>query len=640
MNLRPEANGDCPSSSIPGAALGTPSEENRGRGRHPKLLVSRAAFEKIAGHTMLKRLRPYFSYLKPVRVPFGLGLAFGILYGASSSLGLPLITHRIVPFVTGYDVGAGVGLAPGPPSGIVLIGTLALIPLIFLLRAIGGFFNAYLMAYSGMHVLERLRLEAFGRLQQLPLSFFGRNTTGDLMSRVLGDTAQLQVAITTVVNDLVRQPATLIGAAVALVYLALQQKEIGFILIALASVPACVLPIRFIGKRVLKKARRVQAEAGQMNRILNENLSAIREVRAYNLEEREISRFQKSCRYFLTVSLKVVKYQKILNPTIEVVSALGLVLAIYIAIEKEIAEEVIAALLVTLYMGYEPVKKLGAMNNTIRKAEASLDRLEYILHQKDTVPEPESPRPFPRPRGDIVFQNVSFIYTDTRVLRNIDVRIEAGEAIALVGPSGAGKSTFANLIPRFYDVAEGAVLVDGIDVREVSKTALRDQIAFVSQEAILFADTVANNIRIGRPDASDEEVIAAARMANAHEFITSFTDGYDTVVGERGSRLSGGQRQRISIARAFLKDAPIIILDEPTSALDSESEHQLQAAMEELSRGRTVLIIAHRFSTIQHADRILLFEEGLITATGTHQELYESNATYRGLWDKQAVPQA
>jgi ATP-binding cassette, subfamily B, bacterial MsbA len=576
---------------------------------------------------ILKRFRPYFCYLKHVRLPFSLGLAFGVLYGASSGLGFPLVAYRIVPFVTGDD----------PPRGLALLGMLLIIPLVFLARALGGFLNAYLMAYSGMHVLERLRLDIFSRLQQLPLTFFGENTIGDLMSRVLGDTAQLQSALISAVDDLIKQPATLLGAGGALIFLALREKEIGFILIVLASVPACVLPIRFIGKRVLKKAQKVQAEAGQMNRILNENLSAIREVRAYNLEQREISRFQESCRYFLTVSLKVVKYQKFLTPAIEVVSAMGLAFAIYIAVDKNIGEEAIVALLLVLYMGYEPVKKLGAMHNNIRRAEASLDRLEYILHQPDTVPDAVDPKPFPRPQGHISFEQVGFSYTDTPVLHQIDIHLEAGRSYALVGPSGAGKSTFMNLIPRFYDATAGAVKIDGFDVRDISKADLRSQVALVSQEAILFADTLANNIRIGRPDASDDEVKAAAQLANAHEFIEKSPAGYQSVVGERGSGLSGGQRQRISIARAFLKNAPIILLDEPTSALDSESEALLQAALEKLARGRTVLIIAHRFSTILHADSILLFEDGRITATGSHPELYQTHPTYRSLYDKQAV---
>ena len=298
--------------------------------------------------------------------------------------------------------------------------------------------------------------------------------------------------------------------------------------------------------------------------------------------------------------------------------------------------EIIASILTALYMCYEPVKKLGAVSNIIRRAEASLDRLEYILDSEDKVPESENPLSLPDVRGQIRFEGVHFSYGEEAVLRAIDTEIAAGEVVALVGPSGAGKSTFANLVPRFYDTDEGAVLIDGIDVRKILKSDLRAQIALVSQEAILFSDTIANNIGIGRPEATIEDIKKATRMANANDFIESLDNGYETEVGERGSRLSGGQRQRISIARAFLKDAPIIILDEPTSALDAESEHQIQNALEKLSKGRTVLIIAHRFSTIQHADRILVFDAGQIVAQGTHKELYPSNELYRSLYDKQA----
>ena len=574
----------------------------------------------------IKRFGPYFSYLKPVRKQFALGLGFGLISAAASGAGLPFIIQYLVPLVTSDD----------KPQGMALILLLSSIPLAFTLRALGGFLNAYYMAYAGMHVLERLRIMVFEKIQQLPLAFFHKNNVGDLMSRVMGDTGQLQTALVKVVNSLVKEPATLVSALGFLVYLTISESEVAFMLIALATVPACVLPIRAIGTRILKKSRQAQQQAGELNNVLNENLSAVREVRAYNLETREINRFSAAVRKLFKLALKTVKYDKMLSPLIELTTAFALSFSLYVAVQRNIQPEVIAAILTALYMCYEPIKKLGGVSNTIRKAQASLDRLEYVLHTDDTVPEADNPKPLTAVTGEICFNNVTFAYDNEVALNNVNVKIEPNQAIALVGPSGAGKSTFANLVPRFYDVIEGSVTLDGVDIRELSKADLRSQIALVSQESLLFSETIANNIRLSKPDATLDEVKEAARMAHAHDFIEAFEDGYETLVGERGSRLSGGQRQRIAIARAFLKDAPIIVLDEPTSALDAESEHQIQAALEGLSKGRTVIIIAHRFSTIQHADRIFVFDDGAIIAQGTHQQLYQSNPLYTSLYDKQA----
>ena len=574
----------------------------------------------------LKRFGPYFSYLKPVRKQFALGLGFGLISAAASGAGLPFIIQYLVPLVTSDD----------KPEGMALILLLLSIPLAFSLRALGGFLNAYYMAYAGMHVLERLRIMVFEKIQHLPLAFFHKNNVGDLMSRVMGDTGQLQTALVKVVNSLVKEPATLVSAIGFLIYLTISESEVAFMLIALATVPACVLPIRAIGSRILKKAKLAQNQAGELNNVLNENLSAVREVRAYSLETREIDRFCAAARKLFKLTLKTVKYDKALSPLIELTTAFALCFSLYVAVQKDIQPEIIASILTALYMCYEPIKKLGGVSNTIRKAQASLDRLEYVLHSEDTVPEAANPKSFQSVAGEIEFNNVTFSYDDEVALKSVNVMIKPSQVIALVGPSGAGKTTFANLVPRFYDAVEGNVSIDGIDVRKLDKHELRAQIALVSQESLLFSDTIANNIRLSKPDASLDEIHAAARMANAHDFIEAFEDGYDTLVGERGSRLSGGQRQRIAIARAFLKDAPIIILDEPTSALDAESEHNIQAALETLAKGRTVLIIAHRFSTIQHADRIFVFEDGHIIAQGPHRELYQSNELYTNLYDKQA----
>ena len=574
-----------------------------------------------------KRFSPYFSYLKPVRVQFGIGVLFGMISAAASGAGLPFIVEYLLP-----------KLADGQnnPAGIHLLMMLGIIPLIFILRGLGDFFNAYFIAYAGLHVLEKLRLMVFERIQFLPIKFFQQNTVGDIMSRVLGDTAQLQAALVKVVNSLIKDPATLLSAAGFLIYLTLKESEVVFLLVALASAPCCVLPIRSIGGRILTKAKLAQAQAGELNHVLNENLSAVREVRSYNLERREINRFSEAVRRLFKLTLKTIKYDKALSPLIEIVTSFALCLALYVTVIKQIEPQTIAAMLTALYMCYQPIKKLGTVANTMRMAEASLERLEYVLNTEDSVPEPQNPTPIEKVAGKICFNNVTFAYETAAALNQITATIEPGQVVALVGPSGAGKTTFANLVPRFYDTNKGSITLDDIDVRDISKQNLRSKIALVSQESLLFSDTIANNIRIGKPNATFDEVQQAAKMAYAHEFVQAFKEGYETIVGERGSRLSGGQRQRIAIARAFLKNAPIIILDEPTSALDAESEHNIQAALEELAKGRTMLIIAHRFSTIRNAECIFVFDEGKIIAQGSHEELYSNNPLYTSLYNKQA----
>lgn len=439
----------------------------------------------------LKRFSPYFAHLKAVRLQFVVGLVAGLLAAAASGAGLPLVIEYIVPTVSGEDA----------PAGLALLATLAIIPSVFAFRALGTFLNAYYMAHAGMHVLECLRLDVFKKLQSLPLAFFQKNNTGDLMARVLGDTHKLQSAIVNVVNSLIKEPATLLSALGVLVYLSFKHENAVFMLIALASVPGCVLPIKYIGKRLLRKAYAAQKQAGLLNDVLNENLQAVREVRAYNLQERESNRFQQACRDFFKFTLKTVKYNKALTPLIEVVASLAIAFSLYLIIGK-IEAAAIAAILTALYMSYEPVKKLGAVNNALREAEASLDRLEYILHSDNHVPETKQPQALPLVRGEIEFQNVNFAYEDDQpVLSGINITIQAGESVALVGPSGAGKSTFANLVPRFYDATNGSIQLDGMDLRELNKHDLRQQIALVSQEALLFGDTIANNIRIGNPNA-------------------------------------------------------------------------------------------------------------------------------------------
>jgi subfamily B ATP-binding cassette protein MsbA len=338
----------------------------------------------------------------------------------------------------------------------------------------------------------------------------------------------------------------------------------------------------------------------------------------------------------LKAQMKVVKYSLSLAPAIEVISSIGIAITFVYAYRIRIPLESFLAILFALAVSYDPVKKLGALSNEVRRGEASLVRLEEVLNEPVAIEDPADPVHVERLRGEVAFDDVTFAYTPgDSVLRDISIRIPAGTVCALVGPSGAGKSTFASLVPRFYDTSSGAVCIDGIDVRRMKLADLRGNIAIVSQDPILFNDTLYNNLLYGRLDASREEVERAAKDAFAHEFILSLPNGYETLAGERGGQLSGGQKQRIALARAFLRQAPILILDEATSALDSESEAFIQRALKKLMVGKTVLIIAHRFSTIRDASMILVFQDARIVAHGSHDSLYESNALYKSLYDRQ-----
>jgi subfamily B ATP-binding cassette protein MsbA len=429
----------------------------------------------------------------------------------------------------------------------------------------------------------------------------------------------------------------LLAALGFLVWQATAEHGVGVVLIAIACVPLAVLPIRYVGRKVLKRATQMQAQLGGVTAHFSENLAAAREVRAFSLELHEESRFAAACRALITSQMKIVKYAQALTPAIELISAVGIAATLVFAFVNGVKLDVFAAVVGALYLCYEPIKKIGSLNSEMKRATAALDRLEVVLNEPITIADPANPVEVGRLQGDVAFDHVSFAYkSDAPVLRDVTVTIPAGTVCALVGPSGAGKSTFANLVPRFYEVAAGHLTIDAIDVRAMRLADLRRNIAIVSQEPVLFNDTIAANILLGRSDATREELEAAARDAFAHDFILSLPHGYDTIVGERGGALSGGQRQRVALARAFLRNAPVLILDEATSALDSDSEAAVQLALKKLMAGKTVLIIAHRFSTIRDATKILVFDRGEIVATGTHAELYQRSALYRSLYDRQA----
>lgn len=575
----------------------------------------------------LRRFRPYFRYLLDNRRPFFTAVFYGLIYGASSGLGLPAMVNYVFPPL--FD-------RSGPELANSVIISIALaIPMLFLLRGVTGYLNSYYITLTGTRVLEAVRLDYFRKLQVLPLSFVQNRRTGDLISRGLADTAQLQNALTVLANDGLKQPMTLIAALGFLVWQAFSTEGVWLVLACLATVPLAVLPIRYVGRKVVHRAEQMQAQLGNVTSQFSENLAAAREVRAFSLEARETKRFSDTTNALVNAQMKIVKYAQALTPAIEVLSAVGISATLVFAYGADVKLETFIAIITALYMAYEPVKKLGGLNSELKRGEASLDRLEVVLHEPVLIADPATPVAVKRLHGDLAFENVSFSYGENAALIEVTARIPAGTVCALVGPSGAGKTTFANLVPRFYEAAAGRVTLDGIDLRTMRLADLRRNIALVSQEPMLFNDTIFNNLALGFEGASREEVFAAARAAHADEFITTLPQGYDTPVGERGALLSGGQKQRIAIARAFLRNAPVLILDEATSALDSDSEAAVQDALRHLVVGKTVLIIAHRFSTIRDASMILVFDKGRIVAQGDHATLYAGNALYKSLYDRQ-----
>jgi len=568
----------------------------------------------------MKRYKPYLKYFKSIRWYFVGSVLAGLVYSAATGAGLPLAIDAIFPLIFETDSSDKPNwfsemvrrlLGEQDPDTLVLIAC-GWLPLMFFFRAAGGFASTYLMSYCGFKLLEQIRDDVFAKLQRLPVSFFHEHQAGDLLARLIGDAELLRQNLSRASVDLVKQPGTLLGALVFLTYKAISNEGASMVLFAILSIPICVIPLRMIAKKLGKKAKALQRNAGGLSAQISETLQAPMEIRAYNLQDRVIEQFRERVKVIVRYSLKVVKYRQMISPAVEFVAVLGLSFAIYQGAANDMSLDSFMAIGVALYLSYEPVKKLGKVQSLFKQGEAAIDRLEDITNVGDLLPDPSSPK---RPevfQSEVSLEGVSFGYGEELVLQGIDLKVQSGECVAMIGPSGSGKSSLFNLIPRFYDVVSGAVKVGGIDIRDWKKSELRDHIAIVTQTPMLFRGTIKENILLGRPNATDEEVEAAAKKANAHNFILKQKDGYDTEVSEGGASVSGGQRQRIAIARAFLKDSPILLLDEATSALDNESEALIQDELKELIKGRTTILIAHRLSTTKIASRVIELDKGEI----------------------------
>ena len=587
------------------------------------------------------------KYMMPLWYLMAGGTLAGIIAAASAGFGLPFMIQYVFPIVFG-EVPAPAwlqqwvdaycsGMEKADFDSLVLWLAAAIIPLVMAIRGLATYANAYLLTKAGMKALSTLRVDIFARLQWLSFSYHDRNTRGDLMTAIIQYTQMVQQGMVTVLNDLVIQPLTLVAAVGYLVFAACSSHESAMLLGNLIISAACVPLVRWVGKSMVKQMRKAMAGMNVITTVVEETFSAQREVRAFNLERKRENLLRHHIKSFNTLLIKMNAWRQSVTPGVEVVSALALAYSLYRGCSDGLTLEQFTAIATAFYFCYDPIKRLGTVANQCQILVVGVNGLNAILNAKDETPEPAEPAKLKLPVSGIVdFENVSFGYSKEKtVLRDISVHVPAGQVVALVGPSGSGKTTFINLICRFYDPNKGSVKIDGVDVRQISREDRTSSIGLVSQFAALFRDTILENIRIGKPGASAESVKQAARQARVDEFAEALPDGYNQMLGEGGSGLSGGQRQRVSIARAFLKNAPVLILDEATSALDMKSEAAIQAELEELAKGHTTFVIAHRFSTIRMAQRILVFEEGRIIADGTHAELYANCVLYRSLYDEQ-----
>jgi len=505
---------------------------------------------------------------------------------------------------------------------------------LFLIRAAANFTGNFLTSWIQQKIVLDLRSDLNDRLQRLPLSFFNRTPTGHTITRVISDVGLAASSATDDLFSVVGDGTSLIalvGAALVL--------DWKLALIAFVVFPTAIVPILQFSKSVRRMTRNAQKQLGGLQALLQETIQGNRVVKAFGMEDYERGRFNAELRRLFRMYMKVVRIKSFTSPMVEVMAAFGIVAVLWYGTSSVIGGGrtvgSFGAFFASMLLVYEPFKRLSRTNNSIQQGMAAADRVFEMIDEPTDVPDACDAIELAPGRHEIEFRNVSFRYAARWVLRDINLKIAAGEVVALVGMSGGGKSTLADLIPRFYDAQQGAVRIDGIDVRHYSLRSLRAAIGLVTQHTFLFNDTIRANIAYGSRERSLAEVAAAARLANAHEFIERLSDGYETVVGELGVRLSGGERQRIAIARALLKNAPILILDEATSSLDSEAERLVQEALEHLMENRTTLVIAHRLSTIRRADRIAVIVNGRVIEEGNHDSLLALGREYRKLHDLQ-----
>ena len=599
-------------------------------------------------------LRQLWGFVRPYRGRFYLGLFCGILYGLTNGVLLGVIQvvldlvflgktnfheklenarawiHPLTHWLSTVlpEISAP---AAGSPQWLLVIGA---IPALMLVRVILAYLSIYLTNWSAMKAVADIRTKLFSHLQNLSLGFFNKNSTGDLIARITNDTQVLYGIVGSSFSSMVKDPVTIIS--IIAYQLAIQPA---LTVVSVIVFPVCIVPIVIYGRKVRKSARAVQAYNAELTNLMHESFTGTRVIKAYNLEETVSEQFRATTRKYVSQLMRVIRANEIPSQLMEFFGALGIALVflyiLHLPKAERPTESGLFAFIFGIIMIYPPIKAFTRLHNQIHQARAASERVFELLATQNSVPEPAQPKMLHSSNEVIEFTNVDFHYGDKPVLRNINLTVKPGQLVALVGASGSGKTTLANLLLRFYDPTRGSIRIGGVDIREVSTRDLRNQIAVVAQENILFNDTIRRNIELGRLGSSSEAIVAAARHAHAYDFIMEKPLGFDTVIGEKGVSLSGGQRQRLAIARAVLKSVPILVLDEATSALDTESERAVQAALDELMRGRTTICIAHRLSTILHADLIVVLDQGRIVETGTNEQLLRQGGTYKKLYDLQ-----
>lgn len=521
--------------------------------------------------------------------------------------------------------------------GEVLMLMVGLIIMMFLLKNLFNYLAMYFITFLRNGILKDLRNELYDKTIELPISYYSEKRKGDTIARITSDVLEIQHSFLSILELIVREPLTIIFTIIAM--LAISPKLTLFVFLFL---PVSGFLISLIGKSLKRKSDKVQNEQGYFLSILEETLGGLRVIKAFNAESVFAKKFQASTKRFFNFSNSLLNRQNLASPTSEFfgIAAIGVILwygGQMVLVDKTLEAELFITYMALSYQILTPAKSISKASYSVKKGNAAAERVLEVLETENPISEIDNPIHQETFNNEVSINNISFKYEDEYVLKNFNLTVEKGKTVALVGQSGSGKSTIANLVTRFYDVNEGNISIDGNNIKNLSKKSLRGLLGLVTQDSILFNDTVKNNIGLGKENATDEEIISAAKIANAHDFIMDLPKGYDTNIGDSGNKLSGGQKQRLSISRAVLKNPPIMILDEATSALDTESERLVQDALEKMMKNRTSIVIAHRLSTIQNADTIVVLLKGEIVEQGTHAELLELNGTYKKLVQMQSL---